>query len=236
MATDFYMVLGVPNDASAEQIKAAYRQRVKELHPDHYGPDARPFLEVQEAYSNLADRRRRDEFDRHKASRRRTQGAAPRRSDAEPMRDPRRETSAWGGDPGRAFGLAAETARFTPSHDELFDRLWSNFTLRTRPKAERVESLTIEVVLSPEEAMRGGSVRIRLPNRERCSACDGHGAVGFYQCWECEGSGAITREFPIEVAYPAGMHGEYVARVPLSRWGIGNFYLSVWFRVSEKVE
>lgn len=234
MATDFYLVLGVPASASTEQIKAAYRQRVKELHPDHYGPDTGPFREVQEAYSNLTDPRRRQQFDSRRSTPPGARRAAPRHADAEPMRDPAMTGSAGSSGIPRAYGLNAEFAQFTPSYEELFDRLWSNFTLLTRPKAERVESLTMEVVLSPEEARRGGHVRILLPNRVQCSACGGHGAVGPYQCWECEGAGFITREVPVEVAYPAALTGEYVVQVSLDRLGIGNFYLSVWFRVSSQ--
>jgi len=233
MSADFYMVLGVPADATDDQIKAAYRQKVKELHPDHYGPDAQPFLQLQEAYSILGDRRRREQFDERRAAASSGLVRGRRTRAAEPMRDPRGIRPVV---QPRSFGLAAGMADFRPSYEELFDRLWSNFTLLTRPKAEHLESLTIEIVLSPEEAMRGGRVRILLPSRVRCPACAGHGAVGLYECWECEGAGAVTREVPVEVSYPAGITREYVGRVPLSRWGIGNFYLSTWFRVGAAQE
>lgn len=233
MATDFYMVLGVPANASRDEIKAAYRRRVKELHPDHYGPDTGPFLEVQEAYSTLTDAGRRERFDQRQLRPKpgvRAGKTRARNPEAEPLRDPALRR---GIQPAvsRDFHVDPEAARFTPSFDELFDRLFSNFTLSTRPKAERMESLTVEVVLSPEEAMRGGAARILLPGRARCTACGGHGAVGFYECWECEGAGGVTREFPVDVAYPAGVATEHVVQVPLNRFGIGNFYLTVWFRV-----
>ena len=37
MAKNFYALLGVTYEASPEEIKAAYRRRVREYHPDHYG-------------------------------------------------------------------------------------------------------------------------------------------------------------------------------------------------------
>jgi curved DNA-binding protein CbpA len=58
MAKNYYLILGVAPDAEVKQIKAAYRRRVKTLHPD-YGGDARPFLDLQEAYSVLSDPGRR---------------------------------------------------------------------------------------------------------------------------------------------------------------------------------
>jgi hypothetical protein len=45
---------------------------------------------------------------------------------------------------------------FVPSASEIFDRLWSNFELVTRPKAERLESLTVEVTLAPKQVLGGG--------------------------------------------------------------------------------
>jgi molecular chaperone DnaJ len=52
VARDYYAILGVPRDASAEQIKRAYRKLARELHPD-VNPDAaaaQRFQEVSAAY------------------------------------------------------------------------------------------------------------------------------------------------------------------------------------------
>lgn len=64
MLKNYYVILGIPTDASLEQIRSAYRQQVKELHPDHYGEDSGPFREVQEAYKVLSDSERRRNYDR----------------------------------------------------------------------------------------------------------------------------------------------------------------------------
>jgi hypothetical protein len=48
-------VLGVDRDADQEQIKAAYRERVKDVHPDAEGGDADAFKRVQDAYDVLTD-------------------------------------------------------------------------------------------------------------------------------------------------------------------------------------
>ena len=67
---------------------------------------------------------------------------------------------------------------FVPSASEIFDRLWSNFELvRTRPKAERLESLTVEVTLAPKQVLKGGQIRILVPARVICPACRGRGSV-----------------------------------------------------------
>ncbi|MEI7613831.1 MAG: DnaJ domain-containing protein [Betaproteobacteria bacterium] len=62
---DYYARLGVPSSASAELIKAAYRKKATQYHPDkNPSPDAAArFREVQEAYEVLADAERRKAFD-----------------------------------------------------------------------------------------------------------------------------------------------------------------------------
>ena len=55
MAKNYYIILGLNRDASDEDIRSAYRRLAKEYHPDHYGRDSGPFLQIQEAYGVLGD-------------------------------------------------------------------------------------------------------------------------------------------------------------------------------------
>lgn len=68
MHSDHYAALGVPLEASAEEVKAAYRRAALRLHPDKAAaPDAAPaedFLRVQHAWEVLGDPDRRSEYDR----------------------------------------------------------------------------------------------------------------------------------------------------------------------------
>ena len=64
--TDYYAVLGVSEDASAKEIKKAYRALARELHPDRNPDDAAAearFKEVQEAYSTVGDEAKRKAYD-----------------------------------------------------------------------------------------------------------------------------------------------------------------------------
>ncbi|HOW64553.1 MAG TPA: DnaJ domain-containing protein [Candidatus Paceibacterota bacterium] len=238
MAKDLYVVLGVDSGSSQEEIKSAYRQRAKECHPDHYGPDAAPFRAVQEAYLVLGDPVRRRIHDEELRLEQQLQ-RSPRRSRAEPFR-PSHSRAEPLVPPRFAEKPAEYVVResfedYHPSFGELFDRWDRNFRSQAHPKAERLESLTVEVLLSPEEAMAGGRVRILMPVQSRCPDCGGCGAVGRYECWNCRGQGGITTDAPIDVTYPVGIANEYAVQLPLRSLGIDNFFLTVWFRVSDSV-
>lgn len=227
---DFYLILRVTRTATPEQIRSAYRRRALELHPDKSGASGEPFIELQEAYSVLSDPAQRAAYDRQEESAPVRRIALRRRPAAEPFR----EVDPVGG--FRDVSLTQSFDGFGPSFDEIFERLWGNFDFSTRPKAETLESLTVEVPLSAEEAFLGGSVRVLVPARRHCQRCDGRGAVGPYECWRCQGRGSITAEFPLEVTYPAGLRRDYVVQVPLDEFGIHNFYLTVRFRPAEMGE
>lgn len=231
MEKNYYLILGIRSDATAEDIKAAFRRRALELHPDRSGMNSGPFLEAQQAYATLSDPERRRDYDRRM---RRLQEAG--RPVAEPMRRQRPRGEPFRPvEPASAFRdiSLVEFESYHPSFDELFERLWSNFEPVRRPKGERVESLTVEVVLDAAEARAGGRVRVFVPVRALCPTCRGHGRVGGYECWRCAGRGALTTEYPLEVDYPAGIRDGYAMRLPLDRFGIENFYLTVLFRVGK---
>jgi molecular chaperone DnaJ len=235
MATNYYLVLGVTAEASGDEIKAAFGRRASDLRPNRSGLASGPFQEAQQAYSVLSDPERRRRYDQQY----RTVAAGGRRSGPVPeplMGERRKGESLRPVEPARGFrevSLLESFETYRPSFDELFGRFWGNFEPFGRPKAEQLESLTAEVVVSPEEARYGGRVRVLLPARAACGTCGGHGAVGPYECWRCEGHGAVTTEYPVEVEYPPGIPDGYALRIPLARFGIQNFYLTVLFRVSE---
>jgi len=237
MARNYYVILGVDADADQQQIRKAYRRQVAELHPDRYGPDREPFLELQEAYAVLADPVRRGQYDRLlRASLARELKRAPVAIEKTTGRGPVEPLSPdEAGLPLEDVSLSESFYTFHPSREELFERLWSNFSRVERPKGERVEGVNVEVPLTAEQARRGGSVRVMVPAQVPCSACNGRGGIGLFECWRCTGNGVITGEFPVTVDYPAGTLGHTVS-VPLSHYGIRNMYMTVHFRVGAMSE
>lgn len=63
MTENYYFILGVPANSSQTDIKAAYRRRAKELHPDQYGANQTPFQVLHEAYSVLSNPTSRQSYD-----------------------------------------------------------------------------------------------------------------------------------------------------------------------------
>jgi len=234
MRKDYYVILGIASDATLEEVKSAFRRRAIELHPDTSGLESGSFLEVQEAYGLLSDPERRRRYDRRTipiVARRRPWGpAAEPMVRARPQAEPLLAVDSVGG--FREVPLADIYARQSPSFDELFDRLWRNFGSFSRPKSEGLESLTVEVVLAAEQAQLGGRVQVNIRARATCPACGGSGAAGLYECWRCEGHGALTTEYPLLVPYPPGTRDGYAVQIPLNRFGIENLYLNALFRVS----
>src|SRR5215469_12425406 len=173
MRKNYYFILRLAPEATQEQIRSAYRRRALELHPDLTGLGSDQFLELQEAYDVLSDPVRRQIYDRdaEEIPIRRMEAMRPAetiiqgRHRGEPLmtdRPPREPDD---------ISLFGSFESFSPSLDEVLERLWSNFTLLTRPKAERLESLNVEVPLSPQQAFAGGEVRIMVPARVVCPDC-----------------------------------------------------------------
>lgn len=230
MTKDYYVVLGVKPDSSAEELKSAYRQRVQELHPDHFGPNAEPFLRIQEAYGVLGDVARREAYDLYqRRQRNRASRAEPlRRSDrrpAEPLR---------AGEEGIDLGEASLSQSFEtygPSFDDIFSRIWRNFGREEAPKSEHPECLTVDIPITPAQALWGGQVRIFVPGLVECGICAGRGTVGDFECWQCGGQGAYVADQPVEVSYPPQVSHSHLVQVPLNRLGINNLYLTIRFVV-----
>jgi molecular chaperone DnaJ len=226
VAKRYYVILGVEPNASREEIKSAYRERAKKYHPDHYGKDREPFLEVQEAYEVLSDPVRRQAYDDELARERRARSApdgVTRRSPARLFRARRPEVEDllynWS-----AGGLSG-------AFSEIFDDLWGRFGVPTRPTPPAVENISVEIPLTRDQARRGGQVRFQVPVQTPCPACGGWGGTGLFMCRYCSGTGRVVEEIPVRLAFPGGIANRHTATVPLDRLGLDRLRLIVHFRV-----
>ena len=226
MAKNYYAILDATPGATADEIMASYRHLTKKYHPDHYAGSSEIFQEIQQAYSLLGNTGRRRQYEKHIIKLPLKQPVKPA-SHAEPAAMiPEQAPVDFGQiSPVRSF------QSFTPSFDEIFDWwLWTNFSSLDQPKSGRIENLTLEILLTAEQANRGGNARVMVPARAVCPTCCGSGGVGPYECMRCVGEGAIAGDVPLCIAFPPGLGEDHGVMIPLDRFGIGNLHLTVLFR------
>ena len=157
---DFYTLLGIEVDASAAELRRAWRRLALRWHPDRAGPGATAtFQMISAAYSVLSDPVARAAYDRRGGATTRRSGA--RSGDAVGARGARTQ---------RAPGVML--SRLTGSLDALL----------ACGIARRAEGDTIELFLNADEAAHGGMVTISMRVKIRCPDCDGNGAVSCVRC------------------------------------------------------
>jgi len=235
MAKNYYAILGVLPDATPEDIRGAFKKRAKELHPDHYGENSSPFLEVQEAYGVLSDPGHRRDYDRSQRKHR-SYAEARNPSEIEILRSSRARTEPLKGsgeptDLGEIY-LQSSFRTSRPSFEEIFDRIWSNFGTIEPYKSERLQNLCLEIILTPDEARRGGQMEIMLLSQTACPTCRGQGSVEFYQCFSCMGRGTLVKDVPVLVEFAPRIRDGYQKEISLRHLGIHDVYVTLLFRTS----
>jgi DnaJ-class molecular chaperone len=216
---NYYGVLGVPRDESQAGIRAAYQGLAKRLHPDVTRAEATAFQEIEEAYEALSNPARRHAHDRRMFEP--EPGVTvpiTRRPVPEPISP-------------KPISLFARPEQTRPSFDAFRERYLRNFTGRGVPKAERAESLTLDMVLSPEEALSGCSIPVGVPIFRACQECGGTGRVWAFPCVECAASGLAEGLRALRLRVLPGVRAGSVIEAPLDPFGIRNLYLRVHISV-----
>ncbi len=171
MARDYYAILGVPRDASAEQIKRAYRKLARELHPD-VNPDAEArqrFQDVTAAYEVLTDPQKRQIVDL---------GGDPLEPGA---------GRGAGGDPFGGFG-------FGDIMDAFFGAGGGPGRRGPRSRVQSGSDALIRLQLTLEECASGASRELTVDTAVLCGECNGSGcATGARPrtCDTCGGAGEV---------------------------------------------
>jgi DnaJ-class molecular chaperone len=128
--------------------------------------------------------------------------------------------------------LIRDFERHTPSVEEIVETFAKNFTGRHQPKAVHAHELNVEVVLTPAEASRGGSIPLGVPVFKPCATCAGTGRTGSARCDVCDGHGSEQVTARIDVLVPARTADGTAIPVSLKHLGIKNLYLRVLVRVA----
>ncbi|MDR1617088.1 MAG: molecular chaperone DnaJ [Syntrophomonadaceae bacterium] len=172
---DLYEVLGIGKNATPDEIKKAYRQKARKLHPDVNRDDpnaADKFKEVSDAYEILSDAQKKEMYDRfgHAAF------------------DNARSSGGAGGFGGFDFGDMG--GGFGDIFDLIFGSSASGARRRSGP--QRGADREIKMEINFEDAIFGMGKTIELNRIERCGHCEGSGAEPgskINTCSQCNGTG-----------------------------------------------
>jgi molecular chaperone DnaJ len=227
LSRNFYVVLGVPANESTAGIRRAYRELALRYHPDRAGAQGTTyFQELTEAYDVLSDPARRASYD---------EGLLHGGEVELPARPPMRPSSHSAPEP-LVPGWQSFLRDFwvtQPSADEVFEHVLRSFTDSESPKSRRLDALDLVLLLTANEAARGGVVALAIPVFYPCRACHGAGAWGTGMCQACDGRGMSEEEEAVRLAIPSYVRDGTVLRVPLRGLGIHNMYLQVLIRIDE---
>ena len=217
---DPYEVLGVERTASEGQIKKAFRQLARELHPDvnAHDPDAEEkFKEAAEAYEILSDSERRATYDRYGHDGLRSGGYAPNFDGFSSIGDLFDAFFGGGGfggrsgpAPGADVAVAVEVDLLEAAHGVKME-----VSYEAVDRCEHCHGNGAEPGTPIETCERcGGAGQLQAATRTPfgqmvrtmvCDVCQGDGRVPKEPCRECRGRGRRGRTRKLEVEIPAGI-------------------------------
>lgn len=170
---DYYEILGVPRNASNDELKSAFRRLARQYHPDvNQSDDAEErFKEINEAYAVLSDSQKRAAYDRF--------GHAGVRG------------------PGGGPDINVDFSDFADIFGDLFGfGGFGRSSRRTRNAPRRGADLQYRLDLTFEEAVFGVDKEIEITRDEVCSTCNGSGAepgTSPVRCSTCNGTGEVRQ-------------------------------------------
>ena len=221
---DFYATLGVAKDASADDLKKAYRKLAMQYHPDRNPGDKKAearFKDVNEAYDVLKDDQKRGAYDKfgHAAFEGGGAGAGPGMGGFD---------FSASGDLGDIFdqmfgmGRRGGGQRTRTGNDlrqgieidlvDAFNGVKTNLRVQTRVKCETCEGTGSQDKNQAAQTCPNcqGSGKVRAQQgffliERTCPTCGGQGRVIRNPCRICQGAGTVQRERSLQVAVPAGV-------------------------------
>ena len=219
----YYLTLGIPRNENVEGIRQAFREILKRYHPDRVGSErSRFFQDIVEAYHVLADPERRRDYDRglyhaelgvDSATAPVSVGAAGREDLPQPLSVLR--------------SVAIKDAPF----EAALARVSGSLTAAELVAKEYCEGLNAAVILSPDEAVHGGVIFLKVPSCSPCERCGGSGREGMFPCSLCDGEGLLEEQETVRVHVQPNVGDGTVMEVPLRGLGVHNFYLRLHIRI-----
>lgn len=186
---DFYQVLGVPETATAAEIKKAYRRLAKQYHPDANPNNTQAsemFKQISEAHGVLSDAEKRKKYDQM-----RRLGAFDftGRTGGRPSATGRSSGQPGGGGPAETFDFGDFGSM---GLGDIFSSIFGRGNKRDEPRGDTIETV---LELPFRTAVLGGKVPVTLPITGPCATCGGSGGAPgatIATCPECKGRGTIS--------------------------------------------
>lgn len=174
MSKDYYSILWIDRNASAEDIKKAYRKKAMEHHPDRHGWDKwkeDEFKTINEAYAVLSDAQKKARYDQF--------GSA---------------------DGGGGFGGMGGFDFWDINVEDIFGSVFGNmggFGRQQRAQRdEGGEDIQYDIRITFAESFSGVKKEISFDRMTQCKTCHGHGTKDGKEpktCTGCRGSGYVTK-------------------------------------------
>lgn len=217
---DYYLVLGVSKNADYQKIKKAYRTIAKKSHPDidHASESEERFKEITEAYDVLSDESKRKKYDNELNKRQ-----ASQRIDRENFTGIIERRKAAHNEMDRMFSYV----------DDFFEGFLPGLMEKERYSRK---DLYVEIILTPEEALRGGLYPLTVPVVENCPRCAMWSLRSAFFCPTCYGSGHVRayREFSLSI--PPRVRHDTRIKLSLEDIGLRNTNLNVSVSIDHALE
>src|SRR5262245_31864881 len=196
---DYYETLGVPRQATADEIRKAYRKLARKHHPDLNPGDKSAedrFKKVQEAYDILSDSKKRQMYDQFGFYSENGFPGAGAAGGGAPGSQPGMDfggfdfSEFFGG--GAGGGRRAETSG---GFRDIFSQFFGGRGGAPEQQPEKGSDLEYALDIDFWQAIKGTQTRLNITRYDVCSTCHGTGGsgAGEVSCPQCKGTGNVTQ-------------------------------------------
>ncbi len=192
MSKDYYKILGVEKNATADEIKKAFKKLAMQYHPDRPGGDEKKFKEANEAFQVLNDADKRAKYDQFGSDFEQQGGWGAAGGSWEDIMNAFRQQS------GGQGGFGNVNFDFGGMGD-IFGDFFNGGSASTRggrASARRGRDIQVDVEIDFKEAAFGVERDLNLRKQSACDVCGGTGAEPgskMEKCGTCHGQGQVVQ-------------------------------------------
>ncbi len=224
---DFYRILGVPKDASPEEIKKAFREKAKKYHPDLNKEHSDYFKKITEAYHTLIDSEKRKQYDSSIVSNQLKIKTVFEEKLAE------------------FLGFTSKPQKGSDIYTKMFITLEEGYsgTVKKISYKRKIScgncngtGITSESIIRECSKCKGTGKSKKLGINIPCINCFGKGFIVYNPCSDCEGKGYKKEKVEKEIVVPSGIsENKFLFLEGLGNTGFyggdyGNLYVKVKFK------